>query len=215
VSRTWLRPTRWAALAVALGCGDDPSSSARNAVAAAQAAASAQTARAVEAVDAAAKSTRDAAASLWPDVPDTGALSRTALRYLASASDGAAGLVAVGAQLAPVAQRIAQGLDAVVDRELQLEPIVQKLDDPAARAKVDAAIGDMPHHTVVDGVQIGLRDLGGIEGDAHVRERGVLVLWRTEDRMLGFVVRSRRSIDIPTLIREVPVWFRITSEALG
>jgi hypothetical protein len=42
-------------------------------------------------------------------------------------------------------------------------------------------------------------DTGG-----RTTESAYLVLWRRDDHLLGFVYRSRKRVDIDTLVRETP-----------
>ena len=90
-----------------------------------------------------------------------------------------------------------------------LEPVYQPIgapgDDPeTGNAKADAAIKDMGRVEVVDGVSVGFKDLTSTSTRERVSERGYLVLWRKDDHLVGFVYRSRKTIDLEKLVAEAP-----------
>lgn len=134
-----------------------------------------------------------------------------------SSGDNAAGeveaVVAKGAQLAPVAVDAAGVLNAAVDDETAIEPIYQKVPQ-GEEAKLDASIAAMPRVEVVEGVKIGFKKLDLIETDKVVKEQAVLVLWRKDDTLLGFLYRSKRTIDLDKLVKEAPRLIKLTEGAL-
>ena len=93
-----------------------------------------------------------------------------------------------------------------------IEPIYEKTD-AAGQAAADKAIGGMPRVEVIDGVKIGFRQLDKSDAASSVSERGFLVLWRRDDRLIGFVYRTRRAIDIERLVAEVPKLIAVVNAA--
>jgi hypothetical protein len=150
----------------------------------------------------------DKAKSWWADeVPDTGELSDKAaelLRSGAAESGSAENMLARGVQLAPVAVEIAKTLRSTVDGDTVIEPIVQSVDDEAAQAQLDEKIKDMPRVETIDGVSVGFKDMKQYDTGGRTTESAYLVLWRRDDRLLGFMYRSRHRVDIETLIRQTP-----------
>ncbi|MFO0612886.1 MAG: hypothetical protein U0414_09875 [Polyangiaceae bacterium] len=132
-----------------------------------------------------------------------GKLSDVGRSLVASAAktSGIEQTVAKGAQLAPAAWEVAKVINGAVDDQTVLEPIVEKADDPAA---VDAAIGGMPRVEVFDGVHVGFRKLDDLTVDKSVKERAFLVLWRRDDKLVGFLYRSHREIDLDALVKAAP-----------
>lgn len=170
--------------------------------------------KAIDATKAAAEVTKDGAVAIYEDLRDDGELSRTAKGWLAAQAKGTSieSLVIKGAQLTPVALEASSVLLEAVDSDTAVEPIFQRIDeDPAT---VDAAIGDMPRVEVVEDVTVGFKQLEGFEGSDHVKERGFLVMWRYEDHLVGFVYRSRRTIDLAMVVAETPRLIRLTQKAL-
>ncbi len=157
---------------------------------------------------------RSAAARAWAeDLSDTGELSNTARAWLSAGAeatqDGAESLLVRGEQVAPVAVSIGRSLAEVYDSDTVLEPVYQPIgapgDDPeTGNAKADAAIKDMGRVEVVDGVSVGFKDLTSTSTRERVSERGYLVLWRKDDHLVGFVYRSRKTIDLEKLVAEAP-----------
>lgn len=170
--------------------------------------------KAVDASKAAAEATKDGATALYDDLRNDGELSQTAKGWLESQAEGTSieALVVEGTQMAPVALEASKVLIDAVDSETAVEPIFQEIDDDPA--KVDAAIGDMPRVEVVEDVTVGFKQLEGFEGTEHVKERGFLVMWRHEDHLVGFVYRSRRTIDLAAVVAETPRLIRMTQRAL-
>lgn len=154
-----------------------------------------------------AKHVADEAGKLWADVPDTGQLSQTADGWLAAASKGSdstiAELIVSGEQMAPVAVDISRALAGAIETDKKIEPIYQKVE-PGHEAKVDEAIGDMPRTEVIDGLTVGFRRLDETSTQTMVKERGYLVMWREQEHLVGFVYRSKRTIDLETLVAETP-----------
>ena len=161
-----------------------------------------------------ADATKDGAKALYDDLRNDGELSQTAKGWLQAQAEGTSieTFVVKGVQLTPVALEASKVLYDAVDSETAVEPIFQEItDDPT---KVDAAIGDMPRVEVVEDVTVGFKQLEGLEGAEHVEERGFLVMWRHEDHLVGFVYRSRRTIDLAAVVAETPRLIRMTQKAL-
>jgi hypothetical protein len=108
--------------------------------------------------------------------------------------------------------RIAVALGRAVDGETVILPVYRSVGDD--RADVDRAIGDMPHTEVVDGVTVGFKQLKKTDTSEHVTEDAYLVLWRRDDKLLGFVYKKRSRIDIAVLTREVPALMKKVEGAL-
>ena len=114
---------------------------------------------------------------------------------------GISAIIVKGHQVANVASEISDTVKSAIDSDTQIEPIYQPLDDAAA---ADKAIGDMPRVEVIDGLQIGFEDMGGVHGTTHENQSGYLILWRRETHLVGFIYRSQRKIDIKRLVQEAP-----------
>ena len=147
---------------------------------------------------------------------DSGALSEAASGWIAKQAEGgdpALGYVQKGAQLAPVAVEAAKVLNKAVDDETAIEPIYQKVE-PGKEKEVDDAIGKMPKVEVVDGVKVGFKKLDGIETTKMTKEQAAVVLWRKDDHLIGFVYRTKRTIDLEVLAKEAPRLVLMTQAAL-
>lgn len=161
--------------------------------------------------DATASKTRE-----WvDDLRNDGELSTTAKAWIAeqASGDSIETFIGKGAQLAPAAMEASRVLHDAVDSETALEPIYQEIDGDTS--EVDAAIGDMPRTEVVDGVTLGFRQLDKSDNHEKVKERGYLVMWRHEDHLVGFVYRSKRTIDIDQLVAQAPRLYALTQGAVG
>ena len=120
-------------------------------------------------------------------------------------------VVARGARVAPVVVEIATVLNSAVDDETAIEPIYTPVSAPG---EADKAIASMPTVEVVDGVTVGFKKLDSMTTNAIVKEEAVLVLWRRNDHLLGFVVRKKRSIDLAALIKETPRLMKLFESSL-
>ncbi len=152
----------------------------------------------------------------WADeVPTSGELSDKAVGLIrgGAESGGVEALVARGFQLAPVAFEVGKALSSVVDSDTVIEPIIQKVDDEAAQAELDAKIEGMPRVETIEGVSVGFKDMKQYDIAGRTSESAYLVLWRRDDRLLGFVYRSRKRIDIDGLIRATPQIYRMIEGA--
>jgi hypothetical protein len=135
--------------------------------------------------------------------PD-GSLSGDGAAWLAtarSASPGQGGLD--GAQLGPVALDVAKVLYDVVELDVTIEPIVQRVE-PGAEKQADARIAAMPRVELANGVEVGFQELTRTSMRELANESAVLVLWRRERMLLGMLYRSRRALDVERLVRDAP-----------
>lgn len=157
------------------------------------------------------------AGKLWADVPDTGALSKTAKGWLDQAAEhgegGIAPLLAKGEQVAPVAADISRSLAGAIETDTKVEPIYQKVPE-GQEAQVDAAISDMPRVEVIDGLTVGFRQLDETSTEKMVKERGYLVTWREGEHLVGFVYRSKRTVDLNKVVAETPRILGLARRAL-
>ncbi|MCH9682316.1 MAG: hypothetical protein K0V04_12835 [Deltaproteobacteria bacterium] len=176
-----------------------------------------------EAVDASKKAAgelADATKDAFEDLTNDGELSPSAKAWLAAraadasdASDSVESVLVKGVQLAPVAVEASKLLAEAIDRDTAIEPIFQKAS--ADRAKIDAAIGKMPRVEVVDDVTVGFQKMDAFDGADHVEQRGYLVMWRYEDHLVGFVYRSKQTVDVDALVAETPRLIALTQKALA
>jgi len=161
---------------------------------------------------------KDKAGELWAERPQTGELSDAAKNILArgaEASDGGVeAALAKGVQLAPAAVDVAKTLHGAIDSNVDIEPIVQKLDDPQAQTDLDARIKDMPRVETVDGVDVGFKEVTQWDSGGRETESAYLILWRREDRLLGLVYRSHKRINVDKLVAEAPRLVGLVSGAL-
>ncbi|PRP93169.1 hypothetical protein ENSA5_44360 [Enhygromyxa salina] len=123
----------------------------------------------------------------------------------ASASgEGVEALLSKGQQVAPVAVEIGKSLQSMIDSDVDIEPIVQKLDDDDAQAQLDLRIKDMPRVETIDGVDVGFKDVTQWDSGGRETESAYLILWRADERLLGLVYRSRKRINIDKMVEEAP-----------
>ena len=135
---------------------------------------------------------------------------RTWLKQGAAASQ--AGIEAVlqrGEQAVPVATEIGKALASAVDSDTMIEPIYQEVSGASpelvlGRAEADAAISGMTRVEVIDGLQVGFKELSSLDLGHRVSESAYLVVWRQGDRLVGFVYRSRRDVAIGQLVSAAP-----------
>lgn len=118
--------------------------------------------------------------------------------------DGVEALLDKGQQLAPVAMDVAKTLHSTVDSDVDIEPIIQKLDDEDAQNQLDARIGDMPRVETVNGVDVGFRDVSAWDSAGRESESAYLILWRADTHLIGLVYRSRQRIHIDKMVAEAP-----------
>lgn len=149
-------------------------------------------------------------------LPDGGALSESASAWLttnAPAESSAEHWVAKGVQVAPVAVEIAKVANQAVDEDTAIEPVYQKIE-PGGEAKLDDSIKAMPRVEVFNGTTVGFKKLDSIENAKIKREQAVLVLWRRGDYLVGFLYRSKKTIDLEVVIKETPRLYALTNAAI-
>lgn len=122
-------------------------------------------------------------------------------------------LMRAGRTVTPTAVALGEALSSAVDSDHVVEPIYRELT-PEDIAAVDAAIGDLPRVEVVDGVTVGYKQLDELSLERYHEERGYLVVWRTENRMIGLLYRSSKTIDVDALIALTPRLMKVTSSTL-
>lgn len=147
---------------------------------------------------------------------DSGALSESATAWLSTkaAADGSPeSWVAKGVQVAPVAIEIAKVANKAVDEDTAIEPVYQKIE-PGGEAKLDESIKAMPRVELINGTTVGFKKLDSIENAKITKEQAVLVLWRRGDYLVGFLYRSKKTIDLEVVIKETPRLYALTNEAL-
>jgi hypothetical protein len=136
---------------------------------------------------------------------------KTALTAASKDGTSAEAMVARGARVAPVVVEVATVLNSAVDDETAIEPIYAPVSN---RGDADKAIASMPTVEVVDGVTVGFKKLDSMTTDSVIKEEAVLVLWRRDEHLLGFVVRKKRSIDLAMLIKETPRLMKLFESSL-
>ncbi len=148
---------------------------------------------------------------------DTGALSSAAVSLLdasASASGSASieAAVAKGKQIAPVVVEAKRTMNEAVDEDTAIEPIYQPIE-PGEAPKVSESIRAMPRVEVIDGVTVGFKMLDDVEMTKIKKERAVLVMWQQGDHLVGFLYRSRRTIDLEVVVRKTPQLMKLMQAA--
>ncbi len=148
---------------------------------------------------------------------ESGALSESASAWLSSnaPSEGSAERwVAKGVQVTPVALEIAKVANKAVDEETAIEPVYQKIE-PGGEAKLDESIKAMPRVELLSGTIVGFKKLDSIENAKITKEQAVLVLWRKGDHLVGFLYRSKKTIDLELVIKETPRLYALTNAAIN
>jgi hypothetical protein len=172
-----------------------------------------------ELADGLAEKAGDQAKSWWErEVPSTGELSEKGKQLLASGAEQAPGsieqLLTRGEQLAPTALEIGKTLRDAIESDTIVEPIIQKVDDPAAQTELDKKISDMPRVETIEGVSVGFKDMTVYDSGGRSTESAYLVLWRHDTHLLGFIYRSKKRINVDTLVRETPRLAKLVQGAL-
>lgn len=169
-----------------------------------------------ELVTAAGERTAEAAvaAGSWAgELVRSGQLSEAARGWLqrgaAASRVGIEALLQRGEQAVPVALEIGHALAGAIDADTRIEPIYQEVSGAspelaARRAEADGLISTMPRVEVIDGLQVGFKELSSLDLKRQTSEQAYLVVWRQDDRLIGFIYRSRRSIDLLTLVGLAP-----------
>jgi hypothetical protein len=158
------------------------------------------------------------AGELWAERPPAGELSERAKGMLAkgasASSGGVEALLAKGVQIAPTAFEIAKILGDAVEGDVAIEPIVQKLDNEAAQAELDARIKDMPRVETIHGLDVGFKDVTQWDPSGRETQSAYLILWRSDSRLLGLVYRSRKRVKLDSLVADAPRLISLVSGVL-
>jgi hypothetical protein len=121
--------------------------------------------------------------------------------------------LAEGAGSAQMVAKIAAATAQAVDSETTILPVYRRIDAP--KEDIDQAIGDMPRTEVIDGVTVGFKQLSSLDTEKHVTEKGYLVLWRKDDHLVGFVYRSKKEIDLGTVVKQAPAIIQLVRGVTG
>lgn len=168
----------------------------------------------------AAKAARDWAG----DLVRSGKLSETVEGWLRrgaeASSEGIEAVLKRGEQGIPVALEMGRALVGSVDSDTLIEPIYQEVGGGSQelalkRSEADAAIRGMTRVEVIEGLQVGFKELSSLDLGHHVSEQAYLVVWRQDDRLIGFVYRSRRDIALQQLVGLAPKIVGLVRSALG
>lgn len=160
---------------------------------------------------------KDGVEDWWSgEAPSSGELSDRAKTLLDAAlpENGVEAALARGTQLAPVALEIGKAVHGAIDSDTKIEPIIQKVDDPGAQAELDAKIAGMPRVETIEGVSVGFKDMTQYDSGGRTSESAYLVLWRKDDRLLGFVYHSRQRISLDKLVADAPRLVKLVQGAL-
>ena len=158
------------------------------------------------------------------DLVKSGKLSETVEDWLrrgaAASSEGIEAVLKRGEQGIPVAVEIGKALVGAVDSDTLIEPIYQEVGGGSPelavkRSEADAAIKGMTRVEVIDGLQVGFKELSSLDLGHSVSEQAFLVVWRQDDRLIGFVYRSRRDIALQQLVAVAPKIVGLVRSALG
>jgi hypothetical protein len=165
----------------------------------------------------------EAAGSWAGELVRSGQLSDAARGWLRRGAEasrvGIEALLQRGEQAVPVALEIGHALAGAIDADTRIEPIYQEVSGAspelaARRAEADGLISTMPRVEVIDGLQVGFKDLSSLDVRRQTSEQAYLVVWRQDDRLIGFIYRSRRSVDLVTLVGLAPRLIGLVRSAL-
>jgi hypothetical protein len=121
-----------------------------------------------------------------------------------SASDHVAHWVARGKQITHATVEVGKVLVRAVDLDVDIEPIYQDAGDEKAQADLDSAIKSMLTLEIIEGVTVGFERIKTLEKMKYKTGSGYLVLWRRGDKLIGFVWKSKRDVDLALLLGEAP-----------
>lgn len=153
------------------------------------------------------------AAREWAAGLGLGELTESAKTWLRRGAEASASSIEAvlqkGEQVVPVALEITRALVAAIDTDTAIEPIYQEVAGGSTelalrRAEADAAIQGMARVEPIEGLQVGFKQLSSLDLGRHVSESAYLVVWRQDDRLVGFVFRSRRAVALDQLVHEAP-----------
>lgn len=224
-----MQRTTWAVLAVCLGTSCDAATKDASERAQREAGVMAEQTqkKAAELAGAAGDRTVEAARAArdWAGgLVSSGRLSETVEGWLrrgaAASGEGIEAVLRRGEQAAPVALEIGKALVGAVDTDTMIEPIYQEVGGASPelavrRAEADEAIKGMTRVEPIAGLQVGFKELSSLDLGHSVSERAYLVVWRQDDRLIGFVYRSRRDIALQQLVGVAPGIVALVRSALG
>lgn len=102
--------------------------------------------------------------------------------------------------------RIAKAVSGSVTSDTTILPIYR----PATEIDtIDREIAGMPRTEVIDGVTVGFKRVRELDLSEKVDEDAYLVLWRRDDKIVGFVYQKKTRIDIDVLVEETPKLMRL------
>ena len=131
-----------------------------------------------------------------------------------AASDHVAHWVTRGKQITHATVEVGKVLVRAVDLDVDIEPIYQDAGDDKAQTELDNAIKSMLKLEVIDGLTVGFERIKTLEKMKYKTGSGYLVLWRRGDKLIGFVWRSKRDVDLTILLGEAPRLMGLIHEAI-
>ncbi len=154
----------------------------------------------------------DSAASATREkIEDLGAeagayVDRQLRQWLKEATDGSLeAALRDGHSTAADVVQLAKAVSGAVSSDTTVLPIYRPAGDAK---KVDEQISGMPRTEVIDGVTVGFKQVRTLSNDERVTDDAYLVLWRRDDKIVGFVYQRRSRIDIDALVKETPKLMR-------
>lgn len=114
-------------------------------------------------------------------------------------------LIVAGKANAVQAARLAAAAAPALADGVGFRPIYIELGDQNEQKAIDGAIGNMPRVEVIDGLTVGFRAF---------TKRQLLVVWRQDDRMVGFVYTSLLDVAIEHVVEQAPRLIGLVGKAL-
>lgn len=121
------------------------------------------------------------------------------------AKDKVSNLVVDGKQKAAEVAKMAEAVVPMITDGIGFHAIYQKIDGDDEKAALDKAVGDMSRVEVIDGLTVGFE---------VITTRQILVVWRHDDHMIGFVYTSLTDVLIRHLIDKAPGLIKLVSSVL-
>jgi len=153
------------------------------------------------------------AKSMAPTREKVEAAGRDAVAWLGAATaskrDAVVGWLADAPPEATVSLEVATALLGALESDVEITPIVRKVEGPEDEAAIDLAIGGLPSVEVMEGLKIGFERMARTDVDTDEAREAYLVTWRDGDRVIGLVVKTRRAIDLEELREELPRLVRL------
>lgn len=114
----------------------------------------------------------------------------------------------VGESSAKEIARLSKKVSGAVSSDTTVRPIYRDVGDAD---EVDSEIEDMPKKEVINGVTVGFERMRKLSASEKVDEDAYLVLWRHDDKIVGFVYRKKSRIDFDALVAETPKLMKLFS----